>query len=175
MLSRSALAASITVTATLFSGLAALAATTDTGGLAGQTAGASTVTVPAVISGAGTPTGDPGTPGGPNAGPIETPGFGTTAAPDSAAARWAAAVVTAADPIPAGTSPTPKSAPPTTTPPAKTPKPPPSPTTAPTTTPPSTTPPTTNPPPSNCTGSDDGLSEATKQAREAYCENRGGE
>lgn len=118
MLSRSALAASITVTATLVSGIAAFAATTDTKELSTQSAGASVVAAPAVAPGAATPVGDPGAPRSPSP---------TPAAPPN----------------------------PTTTPP--------------------TTPPSTNPPPFNCSGSDDGLSEAVKHARETYCHGEGEE
>lgn len=178
MLSRSALAASITFTATLVSGMAAFAATTDSNGFASETASAASVATARSGSGMGSPTGDTGVPAPAGSG---ISGPSTVGAKVSPAALWAAAVAagqpgtggsagTTSDGTqpPADDSPGRHHSPPATTPTS-------GPTNAPspTTSPPN--PPSTNPPPFNCSGSVDGLSEAYKHAREQYCHGQGRE
>lgn len=161
MPSRSALAASITVTATLVSGMAAVAATT---GFRPLTAASADAAPPPQLGASEPAAGTPGV--APAAWPVIP---GTVAGPStpptasSAAAAWLLALARGSGAPPAtgaGSSEAAPSAHPTT--PTTSPKPDTSPTT-----------PTTSPPPYNCSGSDDGLSQAVKQAREAYCHSQG--
>lgn len=161
MLSRSALAASITVTATLVSGMAAFTATTDSSGFASETAGAASVALARAGSGAGI--------SGPStAGAKLSPAavwFAAVAAGQPGTGASADAASDGAGP-PADDSPGGHHSPPTTTPTSAPAHP-----STPTTSPPN--PPTTSPPPFNCSGSDDGMSEAYKHAREQYCQSQG--
>lgn len=165
MPSRSALAASITVTATLVSGMAAVAATTGFRPLAAASADAA----PSLQAATSAPAAGPGVaPAASSVVPGTAAGPSAPPSSSSAAAAWLVALARGSGAPPttgAGSSAPPSVADPTT--PTTSPKP----VAPPTTKPP--TPTTTSPAPFNCAGSDNGLSEAAKQAREAYCHGQG--
>lgn len=179
MPSRTALAAGVTLAATLISGAVAMAATTR-----GATTHTASAAGAAVAAAAPTPTR--------SAAPVATPAApvdplatlllavgqgnqasGTPVANSAAAAAWFAGLAARAQPSGATVS-----APANSKPGSDTTKRTPAPTSSPPTSPPTTaapspTTPTTSPP-YNCSGSDDGMSETYKHAREQYCESRHG-
>ncbi len=151
MPNRSAFAASIAVTASLISGVVAFGAISATAYRSADTASATELT-PAPTAPATVHSDDPATLlAAVRAAAVQPGTVGSTDVPTA--------------PTSGGTRHGDGGDPPDTE------KPPPS--TTPTTTPPPTTPPSTGPAPYNCSGSDDGLSESVKHAREEYCHAQG--
>ena len=179
MLHRVGVASTFAVTASLLSGISAIAMTTGPTVITALPARAATaVPVGTVDPRVRTDGGAPvvGGPAATNATPTSS-SSGATAI----AAFWAAAAASnghpatngVAQPVPATSS----HAPSTTQQPGSGPRPVFKPPTSSPTNPPPTTPPTAapsaGPPPYNCAGSDDGMTEAYKHAREQYCQGGG--
>lgn len=182
MLHRVGVASSFAITASLLSGIAAVAMTTGSTVITALPARAATA-VPVGTVNARLRNGDSAPVGG---GPATTNATPTAPSSSSSDAKTIAAFLAAAakssghpatngvaQPVPATSS----NAPSTPQQPGSGPRPVFKPPTSSPTNPPLTTPPTTapgaGPPPYNCAGSDDGMTEAYKHAREQYCQGGG--
>ena len=169
MLHRVGVASAFAVSASLVSGIAAIAMTTGPTVITAKPARAATA-VPVGTVDARVRTDD----GAPLAGsPASTNATPTASSSDAkiVTAFWAAVAASSevAQPVPANSGPVPS----TPHQPSSGTRPP----TSPSTNRPPATPPTTapnpSPPPYNCAGSDDGMTEAYKHAREQYCQGGG--
>ena len=174
MLHRVGVASTFAVTASLLSGIAAIATTTGPTVITALPARAATAVPAGTVDGRARS--DDGSPivGGPAA--TDAPPTASSPAAKTVAAFWAAVAASSqpagnrvAQPGPANSGPAPST--------PQQPSSGPRPVTKPPTSPPPSTPPTTapsaSPPPYNCAGSDDGMTEAYKHAREQYCQGGG--
>ncbi len=178
MLHRVGVASTFAVTASLLSGIAAIATTTGPTVITALPARAATAVPAGTVDGSvrsddGAPNAE--SPAGANATPTAS-----SPAAKTVAAFWAAVAASrqpagtgVAQPVPANSGPAPAIPQPPRSGPRPVPKPPTSPTTNPTPSTPPTTAPNASPPPYNCAGSDDGMTEAYKHAREQYCQGGG--